>query len=253
MTVTLALPLFGTYRNGPCCAWASSVANAASAPSQTPPSSAARVIAGRTAAVASRIAPPVETGGADRSRAATRACRDRHRCEAMPRSPRARPPGSPTPRDPLCRHADGRPHPNVREESGPINSGLWVAMAIIGTCGFHARREHGSPRISRCSATLAPRSGERVARAQRAPGEGLRSRAANLVLMPALAPHPARAFGARHPLPAPRGDGEAPLHFALRPGHAIGRFFNVWPFAYETNFYLTTIRSDARTIPSLAH
>jgi hypothetical protein len=38
---------------------------------------------------ASRIAPPVEADGADRSRA-RRAFRDRHRCEAMPRSsPRA--------------------------------------------------------------------------------------------------------------------------------------------------------------------
>jgi hypothetical protein len=44
MTVTLLPPLFGTYRNGPCCAWAPSVVHAASAPSQTPPSSAARVI-----------------------------------------------------------------------------------------------------------------------------------------------------------------------------------------------------------------
>src|SRR5262245_12483582 len=59
---------------------------------------------------------------------------------------------------------------------------------------------------------------------QRAPGEGLRSRAANLVLMPALAPHPARAFGARHPLPAPRGEGEATHHFALRPGQLSDAF-----------------------------
>jgi len=70
-------------------------------------------------------------------------------------------------------------------------------------------------------------------------GWGARSRAAKLVLMPALAPHPARAFGARHPRPAPRGEGEATHHhFALRLGYAIGcralgRFS-----AYKTHFLL---------------
>src|SRR5947209_16263496 len=37
----------------------------------------------------------------------------------------------------LCRHADGCPRSMLREELGPINSGLCAALAIIATCGFH--------------------------------------------------------------------------------------------------------------------
>jgi hypothetical protein len=66
MNVTLLLPPFGTYRNGPCCAWAPPVAHAASAPSQTPPSSAARVIAGRMVAARRIDLPNTNASGAHR-------------------------------------------------------------------------------------------------------------------------------------------------------------------------------------------
>src|SRR5258708_28723774 len=59
----------GTYRNGPCCAWAPSVATAASAPSHTPPSSAALVIAGRVLAASRTDLPHANASPAHRRRA----------------------------------------------------------------------------------------------------------------------------------------------------------------------------------------
>src|SRR5437588_391023 len=56
MTETVPSPLLGTYTNGPCCACAASGASIPSAPSQAPPSSAARVALGRAADAATWIA-----------------------------------------------------------------------------------------------------------------------------------------------------------------------------------------------------
>src|SRR5205823_8812806 len=84
MTETVPSPLLGTYTNGPCCACAASGASIASAPSQAPPSSAARVALGRAADAATWIAgADTAAPGAERWRAATRAVRDRNRCERM--------------------------------------------------------------------------------------------------------------------------------------------------------------------------
>src|SRR5262245_26851984 len=100
MTETLLLLPLGTYRNGPCCASAASGTSTPSTLRQTLPSSAARLAAGRVVATSRVDLPDTNASGAHRCRHAPRIVIARLRREGMPRSPRARPPGSPVPRDP---------------------------------------------------------------------------------------------------------------------------------------------------------
>jgi hypothetical protein len=89
MTETVPSPLLGKYTNGPSCACAASGASIASAPSQAPPSSAARVIAGRMVAASRIDLPNTNALGAHRPRGARRTAIARVRRDCMTSSPRA--------------------------------------------------------------------------------------------------------------------------------------------------------------------
>src|SRR5262245_39271387 len=191
MTETLLLLPLGTYRNGPCCACAASGTSTPSALRQTLPSSAARLAAGRVVATSRVDLPDTNASGADRCRHAPRIVIARLRREGMPRSPRARPPGSPVPRDLLVPASKRTP---VYEGTGGIGVDQFRAVGRDGDCRVLRLPRNKTPadqRLAymkltasirgaqdqlvsrtRCNATLAPRSGERVARAQRGPGEG---------------------------------------------------------------------------------
>src|ERR1700730_5589135 len=132
MTETLpgTSPLLGTYTNGPCCAGAASGASRASAPSQAPPSSAARVAVGRVVA-ATRIDPPdTNASGAARCRSATRRAAARVRRVRMTFNPRPRPPGSPVPcpPSPSCRRL------SEHDARGAVVPDQFRAVGCDGDC-----------------------------------------------------------------------------------------------------------------------
>jgi len=94
---------------------------------------------------ASRIdLPHTNALGAHRRRGARRSAIARVRRDRMTLSPRARPPDCPVSRPAFAAMQTVALAQWYGSRGGPINSGLWVTMTIIETCGFHATPLEGS-------------------------------------------------------------------------------------------------------------
>src|SRR5262249_4958832 len=127
-------------------------ANTASGPSQTLPSSAARLKAGRTASGAIRIALPRTAARGAAGAAAPAAC-ERHRYERIPQPLRA----APAARVPIIARAVPRartiaPRPTLRAEPVTLNSGASFAPGFAAACGFLATPLRRFVSRMRCSA-----------------------------------------------------------------------------------------------------
>src|SRR5262249_53645503 len=114
----------------------------ASAPSQTPPSSAARLSAAGADLVAIWIAP---SRSAARGAAARVACERPRRYERTPHPLRAAPAALPHNRPRVPRERTIAPRPTLRAEPVTINSRWHVWARIAAGCGFPATRAASSP------------------------------------------------------------------------------------------------------------
>src|SRR5215831_19135153 len=121
----------------PSVACAAPWLSVASAPSQTLPSSAARLKVARVAAAVTRIAPPRRAARGAAPAAARVAC-ERHRYERIPQPLRAAPAAHPNHRPRVPRERIVAPRPTLRAEPVTINSRWHVSARIAAACGFSA-------------------------------------------------------------------------------------------------------------------